>query len=79
MTSHQGSNTNIGHYFTHLRSKGRQNSWTLHDDEVISTATFKNVNTNENYILLAKRVDNEETETLQNLNDIEEFQISNSR
>ena len=70
MTSHQGPNTNIGHYFTHLRSKGRQNSWTLHDDEVISTATFKNVNTNENYILLAKRVDNEETETLQNLNDM---------
>ena len=70
VTSHQGPNTNIGHYFTHLRSKGRQNSWTLHDDEVISTATFKNVNTNENYILLAKRVDNEETETLQNLNDM---------
>ena len=71
--NHTGYSANSGHYVTYLKDTQGTNSWKKHDDDRVTPAKFNEVNTEENYIFLLKKVDENEKaqdQVLHNLNQI---------
>ena len=73
VVNHHGESAHIGHYTAFLRNRNGLNSWTLHNDNIVSPAKFNDMKTNESYIFLLKKLDSKEknqNQVLHNFNQI---------